>query len=575
MSKAKKDYLKGKEFGNKYLNQNTNHEELMSDFFDYLSLVQTPEHWKTAMKGFLDVIGTMSRKNIQETYKTKVDGLVEKYLIINPSLKYNKAFLHFADVIRNLDLSGDVELDQNILNEKFGLLDLFRSDAQRIISEVSDESEKITEIIETEERDEIKKYREKHPPGEKSRIPKGHKIVREGLEKIAEEGRLTLEEIGEHYGGVTRERARQILEKEGLHAKWKKARERYKQMGKNTLKQLAEKLAGKLYFDFVEKTKEKPFPKAYQKALEYRFNRKSVKTYSFDSLVEFFEGYYLAKERGEKLSLEELGKPSGISPQSTGRILEEVGEESLYGARERKLLTKEQIRFVERAIKSSARLNYIAMGKIAKDSKGWEIPYYIFVQRALKRKIKRDAPIAIHLGFRKGKVSLPSSIDLFEALDAGFSKEEAMEYAGIRTDRAFETVLSRRKEIEEEISKFKADVDFKGYSLERISQVKTLEELNSIIEDEPSPVKYCILKAFKLPLKLTIEKNFDPESIRAEEVNGEIGRILDEHKLGEQYRKKLGSAYVGGYNLVSNVIKEEGADKIRKVLDDINQQFKK
>jgi hypothetical protein len=298
--------------------------------------------------------------------------------------------------------------------------------------------------------DPLGEYRKEHPLGKRGRR---NKKIYEGLEEIADEGRLTLKEIGKFYGNVSRERARQILVRDRLHDKWKMGRMTYSERRKDALTKLAETL----YTFALEKAEG---DKALQRALESYItgNRRSV---TLDSLVKLFKVYYAAKESGKKLSLEKLGEESGIATVPVGRILKEAGEEALHGAHKIKRLTKKEIEFVEKAIKSSARLSYSAMAKITKDSTSWEIPYHLFAFYASKNKVKRDLPMVVTSEFAEGTVPLSSSIALFEALDAGFSEKEAMEYADIRTPRAFEAVVSKRKKIEEEVDKFKADTDLK------------------------------------------------------------------------------------------------------------------
>jgi hypothetical protein len=87
MFRSRKYYLKGKELGKEYINRETGHEEFMDEFFDYLSLVDTPTQWKDTMKGFVGVLLNKRRyakvrkkdEETSELQRQKVFAEVSKY----------------------------------------------------------------------------------------------------------------------------------------------------------------------------------------------------------------------------------------------------------------------------------------------------------------------------------------------------------------------------------------------------------------------------------------------------------------------------------------------------------------
>lgn len=210
-------------------------------------------------------------------------------------------------------------------------------------------------------------------------------------------------------------------------------------MRKDSLKDLAETI----YLISLKKA-EKSRP--LRKALERHYKKKTHKT-SFESIVSLFEAYYEAKDSGEKLSLMELGERCGISFTQVGMILKEAEEKPLYGARERKLLSEEGNRLAETAIMIESNLSYKDMGKII------GVPSYVLHERASRIGKKHPWTSIAHPALTYSK-----AIDLFEALDAGFSKEDAMQYAQISSIRAYEIALARRRNIEREVYEFRKKI---------------------------------------------------------------------------------------------------------------------
>jgi len=89
-----------------------------------------------------------------------------------------------------------------------------------------------------------------------------------------------------------------------------------------------------------------PWP--VQKALEY-LDSKRWTPYSLTSLTTIFERYEKAENSGVKLSLEQLGEGLGIHFVSVGRILHQVGLESMYYSWDRRVTPKEKKAAIRRA----------------------------------------------------------------------------------------------------------------------------------------------------------------------------------------------------------------------------------
>ncbi|MEM7826875.1 MAG: hypothetical protein QXQ40_01480 [Candidatus Aenigmatarchaeota archaeon] len=262
----------------------------------------------------------------------------------------------------------------------------------------------------------------------------------EGLELLIEYA-PTLGEMGRYYG-KTRERMRQVLKEKGLHEKWK--RERTKRAEKR--REMMRRLAETIYLVALKRS-----DIAFQKASEYYY--KFSRTISLSSLIDFFERYYSAKGAGKRMSLKMLSEPFEISISTASRILKKVKEEPLYYKNkkaERKRIRNDELEIINRALNIDTRLSFSDISKILENVYGIRCNRMTLNRRAKfrrKRCFKK-------FGYPEGDISYAKAMDLLDALDAGLQKEEAMEYAGIKTEKAYNFILSHKDEIKEEIKKF-------------------------------------------------------------------------------------------------------------------------
>lgn len=166
-------------------------------------------------------------------------------------------------------------------------------------------------------------------------------------------------------------------------------------------------------------------------------------------LVSFYQNFNSLKGRGERASLAELARPFGMSPEHAGRLLDFAGEKPCNGARERHALTPEQQELVGRALQIETSMPYAALGKIIR------IPSDPLRKRAARAGIRKtavfhfpDVPV-----YRRDRLTVAKALDLYEALDAGFSEEDAREYAGIATETTYQAALKSRLFIEGEVGR--------------------------------------------------------------------------------------------------------------------------
>jgi len=193
---------------------------------------------------------------------------------------------------------------------------------------------------------------------------------------------------------------------------------------------------------------------AYEKAVQYDLMRRvnSANKIPLGKLITLFKTYYEAKEQDIKLSLDELGKASDISPQYVGEILKEVGERAMFKVSPRIVTSP----YKKEAIKRSynLKMNYT------------DIAYFLGLKRHVvaQNTIKwfgdrRKYPDQIIKFSRSGltkdrsryyKLTFPLASQVYEALDAGFTKEEACEYAHV-SKRIFNIAVKKRESISEKI----------------------------------------------------------------------------------------------------------------------------
>ena len=170
-------------------------------------------------------------------------------------------------------------------------------------------------------------------------------------------------------------------------------------------------------------------------------------------VITLFSRYYQAKEKGEKKSLEELGKELGFFPTVVRQILKGVGLDPLYGKRQ----------FVSR--KESARRGEIIRRALDHNFSSSDIAYYT----QYHPKVLNSWCIANGLNYPREQTGIyvPSIQrdrlillhhigEVYEAQDAGFSNPEILEFINPRggkkpSRKGIMYILENRKSIEERI----------------------------------------------------------------------------------------------------------------------------
>ncbi|MDO8508631.1 MAG: hypothetical protein Q7S27_03015 [Nanoarchaeota archaeon] len=288
------------------------------------------------------------------------------------------------------------------------------------------------------------------PKGKRGVKPKGRLI---DIDELIEKGWKLLD-IGQKIG-LTHQAVRHYIIRSGQYDNW--VRKRIENTGINS----GDKYFGgvnKLHVlqsSFLSSIKErtrqlaenKDF--ATQKAVEYLHSYKFSKenSYSFSRLHNIFKKYENALKKGEKLTLDELGKVENIWSGGVGRILERVGLEPLFGKRETKVqYYREKNEATNRGFYSDFSGKDIAYFL---DLPAW-VPVMRFSQKEKRRSIKNRG---IKLfGFGLGGVLLTYKLasEIYEAKDAGFDTEEIRELTETKSE-VVDYTLSHRKEIEPKI----------------------------------------------------------------------------------------------------------------------------
>ncbi|MEM7817079.1 MAG: hypothetical protein QXZ20_04145 [Candidatus Aenigmatarchaeota archaeon] len=250
----------------------------------------------------------------------------------------------------------------------------------------------------------------------------------------------TLEELGKFFGR-TRERMRQVLKEKGLHEKWKKERIKRAENKKKMIKMLLDTI----YLFGIKK-----YGIVFQKAAEYNCSRRSERNISFPQLIDLFDIYYKSKKYGETPSLYEISEKIGISAQSIGRILKKVGERPFHEGNFGHRFKDYEKEVIYRAANTETKLSHSDMSNILKRIYGIKCSANELSKRSNK---KRNSCLKC-MGYPEANISYTKALDLLDAVEAGFTKDEAKEYAGIKTDRAYYFILSHKDEIKEEIEKF-------------------------------------------------------------------------------------------------------------------------
>ena len=180
---------------------------------------------------------------------------------------------------------------------------------------------------------------------------------------------------------------------------------------------------------------------AEQKAIEYHLSlRHHYKSYKLDTLVELFRIYDHAKNKGEKLTLEELGDKVGLHFVSVGKIFQRVHVEPMYGAHPR-LNNKERQKVVE-ALElgvSGADITYFS-----------SIPHE-FILALYRGSIRRNGKAYARFSEKEGYIPLRIACDVYEAVDLEFTPAE-ISVLFERKEAFVRRVVAQREVIEPRIS---------------------------------------------------------------------------------------------------------------------------
>ncbi len=264
------------------------------------------------------------------------------------------------------------------------------------------------------------------------------KINDQIAERLIKRG-LPATQIADRFG-VSKQRAYEYIVARGLHDAWKKSREMYKTLEQRRINAISDLVA------LIQKTAYERASWEEQKAFEYISSRQVVQPNSYytESLTKLFRTYREARERGEKLSLEELGEKSGFHFTSVGKILKRVGLEPMHGARERiSPLAEEQKRKIVRAVKHTTmscsdiayflglpgRYNVSQLREVKRIQKGKDKRLLCIV--GLDGSRGGSVPVSYRLGFeiyemqREGYFRYFSTQEVAESLD---TKAEVVEH---------------------------------------------------------------------------------------------------------------------------------------------------
>ncbi len=263
---------------------------------------------------------------------------------------------------------------------------------------------------------------------------------RSRLEELARRGTI-LEGIGNALG-FSRERARQLLHKAGLHETWKEIRNEAKEKPRREeqeKKEILGALVSCLETRVSQLAKEKGWP--YEKAVEHKkLHPKS--RYSFDSLLRLFETYEEAKSDGRRTSLDKLGEISEIHFATVSNILESMKLETICRKYPKRItLAKEQAKTLERGFSlgmSAPDIAYFA-----------SVPHYVAKQRFTKiGKRNNVRPLKSFPQYKRLTYRLTSQI--YEAQDLGFNVEETFQLFDT-TEEVVNHAIEKRKRIEPKI----------------------------------------------------------------------------------------------------------------------------
>ncbi len=254
-----------------------------------------------------------------------------------------------------------------------------------------------------------------------------------GPERISERDELiqqgkTLREIAEKEG-INYQIIYHYIKRTGQHEEWKKAKERESpEARENAL----EEIASALKSVFLQRAQQEGW--AYEQAAKYQLSLKhrGPEEIAFERLVKLFTIYEQTKQKGERLSLEELGNTANLHASVVGYILKRTGLPHLNPGIGR--LPPNKLKALERAFE---------VEHLSND----DIAYFVGTTWTTVDKY--------FMGGRNTKrgshnLSYTKASTIYEAIDAGFTEEETAEYTGAGQAQV-KRALKHRPEFEKTI----------------------------------------------------------------------------------------------------------------------------
>jgi len=273
----------------------------------------------------------------------------------------------------------------------------------------------------------------------------GIEVVRASGKQPLSDGRrvdilngLSLIELGKKWK-LSRERARQIINREDLYDDWRMGREQVRgKLEREKLEEVQRREAIGEVLEVMTAGKYKGADWSGRMALKH-FSRHPWSSLGFDKLEKLFGLYREARESGEKVSLRKFGERSGMHFATVGEILKESGLEPLVRGKLKK---------------DSGRIE--VLNEYAKQSKYFnlscrDVGYFLgmtgygaSIHLVKSKKFKRGKGLAREFSLsKKRKVSYRKASEVFEARDAGFDRDESAYLLDV--DRRFVDFVLREK----------------------------------------------------------------------------------------------------------------------------------
>lgn len=248
----------------------------------------------------------------------------------------------------------------------------------------------------------------------------GRKYRKHDLEQITEivERGPSLAEIGKELGGLTRERARQILKRRGLHNQWVRAKETRQKKQETHNKQIMDKLPELLSVLEQRKTQLlETITWPERKAAEYLWSAgRTDYRMNYDTLVDFFSRYELSVSREERTTLAEFSDQTGLLFTTIASILRKSGLKTLNKPfiEKRILLSHKEKSMINRCKKAYMPCTDLAYFTglrsylISQKTQGEKIPVKKLTAKffwELKYRTAFEVYEARHLKFKKSEIS--------------------------------------------------------------------------------------------------------------------------------------------------------------------------